>query len=366
MTSVLMVNDGLWEGGAERQLALLASSLPEPWSASVLAMEDGPYRQVIEDLGIDVRIVPRRSRLDVTAAARMWRAASEIEPSVVHAWGWMSALAMVPYCRARRIPLLDGAIRFGALPPGRLGLFRAGLFLSDAIVANSRAGLAAFGIAQSGRARVIYNGFDRARLAAVAAPGDDVAPRELTVAIMAARMYPEKDWRLLLSAARRLADEGPGWRFVAMGDGPERDMLLAEASDLVSAGIVEFQDRREVLPAVATADVGMLLTDTASHAEGCSNAIMEYMACGLPVVCTDCGGNAELVEDGVTGFLVPPADMDALVSALRTLRDDRPRARAMGREGRQRLEERFTVERMTAGYLAAYGSLLDPTGRAAG
>lgn len=366
MTRVLMVNDGLWEGGAERQLALLASSLPEPWSASVLAMEDGPYRQVIEGLGIDVRIVPRRSRLDVTAAARMWRAASAFEPSVVHAWGWMSALAMVPYCRARRIPLLDGAIRFGALPPGRLSLFRAGLHLSDVIVANSRAGLAAFGIAQSDRARVIYNGFDRARLAGITPSDADIAPHERTVAIMAARMYPEKDWRLLFEAARRLAGETGRWRFVAMGDGPERDMLSAEASDLVGAAIVEFQDRREVLPALATADMGVLLTDTTSHAEGCSNAIMEYMACGLPVVCTDCGGNPELVEDGVTGFLVPPADVDALVSALRTLRDDHSRARAMGQEGRRRLEEHFTVGRMTAGYLAAYGSVLDPIGRAAG
>jgi glycosyltransferase involved in cell wall biosynthesis len=82
-------------------------------------------------------------------------------------------------------------------------------------------------------------------------------------------------------------------------------------------------------------------------------------------VCTDSGGNPELVEDGVTGFLTAPRDAEAVVSALRTLRADPARAHEMGREGRRRLQARFTVEAMVVGYLAAYGSLLGPLGRVA-
>ena len=360
MARVLIVADALWNGGTERQLTLLASSLPEPWSASVLAMEDGPYRPVLEKLGVEVRLTPRRSRYDVTAAVRMWRAAAEIRPDVVHSWGWMSTLAMVPFCRARRIPLLNNTIQFGCLPPGRIGGFRLAMSLSDAIVANSRAGLAAFGLPEGGRNRVVYNGFDATRLESVTPAVDAPAPHADTVAIMAARMFPEKDWHLLLDAARVLAAEG-GWRFIALGDGPSRDGLMREAADLIRAGVVAFPPSvLEAMPSIARADVGVLLTDPAANAaEGISNAIMEYMACGLPVVCTASGGNPELVEDGVTGSLVAPKDVGAVVSALRALRSDPGRAHEMGEEGRRRLDRRFAVDTMAAGFVEIYTSLLN-------
>lgn len=360
MTKVLIVTDGLWNGGAERQLTLLAASLPLPWSASVLSMEDGPYRPVLEGLGVDVRVVPRRFRYDVSAAVRMWRAAADVRPDVVHCWGWMSTLAMAPYCRLKHVPLVNGTIQFGCLPPGRLHMFRLALSVSDAIVANSRAGLAAFGLADGGRNAVVYNGFDSSRLAAIGSDAGESKARDGMVAIMAARMFPAKDWRLLLKAARVLAGDDAGWRFVAMGDGPSREGLMAEASDLIATGVVEFPPPGlEALPAIARADVGVLFTDPDEHAaEGISNAIMEYMACGLPVVCTDSGGNPELVEQGVTGFLTPPKDADAIVSALRALCSDRERAREMGRAGRSRIREDFSVEGMAARFVSIYESLL--------
>jgi glycosyltransferase involved in cell wall biosynthesis len=360
-----MVVDGLWNGGAERQLTLLASSLPEGWSASVLSMEDGPYRQTLEERGIDVRLAERRSRYDVTVAVRMWRAAAEIDPDIVHSWSWMSTLAMVPFCRVRKIPLLNATIQLGCLPPRGAGMFRLGMRLSDAVVANSRAGLAAFGLAEGGRNHVVYNGFDAARLAGVTMDSRGAMTRERTVAIMAARMSPAKDWHLLMDAARILAQDANSWRFIAIGDGPVRDDLIKEAADLVGAGVVAFPPGGlEVLQAIADSDVGVLLTDPDTHAEGISNSIMEYMACGLPVVCTDSGGSPELVEDGVTGFLVRPKDAGAVVSALRALRDDPARAREMGREGRRRLEARFAVETMTANYITVYESLLPASGGA--
>jgi glycosyltransferase involved in cell wall biosynthesis len=232
--------------------------------------------------------------------------------------------------------------------------------LSDAVIANSRAGLAAFGIAEGDRGHVVYNGFDSARLAAAAASGTRATPREAHTVIMAARMFPSKDWRLLLDAARVLARDADGWHFVAIGDGPERGTLMSEASDLVEAGVLEFaQGGLEALPAIAVADIGLLLTNPAFHAEGCSNSIMEYMACGLPVVCTDSGGNPEIVLDGVSGLLVAPRDVGALVSALRALGSDPSLARRMGQEGRRRIEGLFTVDAMVERYVTIYKSLLD-------
>jgi glycosyltransferase involved in cell wall biosynthesis len=339
-------------------MALIASALPAPWTASVLSMQDGPYRSVLEGLGVDVHVVPRHFRFDVTPAIRMWQLASALAPDVVHSWVWMSTLAMVPFCRTRGIPLVNGTIRRGDLPPRRARLYRLGIRLSDVVVANSKAGLAAFGIAEGPGARVIYNGFDPTRLDGLTAAAARTGPEDGRIVVMAARMVPAKDWDLFFAAARSLSADGRGWRFVAVGDGPERDRLVAETADLAQSGVVEFSDGgMEALPAIAAADIGVLLTDPRSHAEGCSNSIMEYMACGMPVVCTDSGGNPELVGDGVGGLLVPPHDVGSLVTTFEALRADAERAREMGRRGRERLEALCDVPAMVASFVSLYDSL---------
>ena len=78
---------------------------------------------------------------------------------------------------------------------------------------------------------------------------------------------------------------------------------------LQERGVVEFVDPGlDVLPLVREADIGVLMSNEAQHREGCSNAIMEYMSCALPVVCSAGGGNPELVLDAVTGYVVPRGD----------------------------------------------------------
>jgi glycosyltransferase involved in cell wall biosynthesis len=175
---------------------------------------------------------------------------------------------------------------------------------------------------------------------------------------MTARMVADKDWTTLVETARILAASEPhSWRFLAVGDGPDRPALIECASDLVSAGVLEFPEvARDVLPIVADADIGVLLTDVRVAAEGCSSSITEYMACRLPVVCTACGGNPELVLDGRTGYLVPPSDAPAVAGALRRLRGSSARARSMGDAGRQRQLELFSVRAMVDGYVSAYES----------
>jgi len=95
-----------------------------------------------------------------------------------------------------------------------------------------------------------------------------------------------------------------------------------------------------------------------SLGEGISNTILEAMATGLPVVATRVGGNPELVEEGVTGTLVPVGMHRALAAALRTYVDDTALARRHGANARKRAEERFSIDAMVAGYLSVYDSVL--------
>ena len=138
----------------------------------------------------------------------------------------------------------------------------------------------------------------------------------------------------------------------------QRAALIESAADLIEKGVMDFPDADlEVLPYVRQAQAGVLLTRPPNQ-EGCSNAIMEYMACGLPVVCSSSGGTRELVVEGETGFTVPPQNVNALVAKLLWLRAHEQEAHAMGTAGRQRFLEEFTVEKLVEKTSSVYKEFL--------
>jgi glycosyltransferase involved in cell wall biosynthesis len=95
-----------------------------------------------------------------------------------------------------------------------------------------------------------------------------------------------------------------------------------------------------------------------SRAEGISNTILEAMACACPVLATRVGGNAELVDAGATGELVPPGDVEAMAQALAALAADPARAVRMGQAGRLRVEQHFSLQAMVGAYQDLYARLL--------
>jgi glycosyltransferase involved in cell wall biosynthesis len=88
--------------------------------------------------------------------------------------------------------------------------------------------------------------------------------------------------------------------------------------------------------------------------EGLPTVILEAMACGIPVVATDCGGVSEAITDGVEGLLVPPRDSAALAQALERLWRDPQLGARMGEAGRRTATSRFTLERQLDEFLAMY------------
>jgi glycosyltransferase involved in cell wall biosynthesis len=367
---VLLLTATLGNGGLERQLSLLATHLPPRWRPVVWSADDGPFAGVLRDAGVPVVIDRRRRRHDLSPLVRLAGLILARRPDVVHAWHVMPEAVAAPLCRLTGIPLVDGTIRLGRPAPGRDRPRRSLMALADVVVANSQAGLDAWGVRRP-KGRVVYNAFDPARLELTHAAGrpeepaaddarepDASAGRPFTV-VMTGRLHVHKDFGTLLAAARLLAASAPAgaWRFLLVGDGKEGGTLRAEAEDLVRAGVVDFvAPGLEVLPLVASADAGVLLTNDAVHAEGCSNSIMEYMACGLPVVANDSGGNRELVEDGVTGYLVASGDAPGVAGRLEELRVSARRS-AMGAAGRERLLRDFTLTTMVDQYARIYDEL---------
>ena len=357
MPRVLYLSDGLGNGGAERQLALLVKYLPPEWERRVWSMSGGPFAEVIQNLGVSLDVRRRAWRWDISPAIPLWRTIAHWQPDVVHSWGWMCSTAAGPVCKSLGIPFVDGTIRAGMVPPSRGIATRWGMKWAVRVIANSQAGLAAWRIG-SERGRVVHNGFDAERLALCTRR--NVGTGGAFTVVMTGRMHRHKDYCTFFVAARKVIEStGQNWRFLAVGKGPDRSALMKESQDLVHSGVVSFPEPRiEVLGIVREAHVGVLMSHPVLAAEGCSNSIMEYMACGLPVVCSDGGGNREIVTDGETGFVIPPADPSALAEKLLWLRSHPEDAERMGNAGRDRITREFAVGNMISQTISVYEEIV--------
>ncbi|HET9976868.1 MAG TPA: TIGR03088 family PEP-CTERM/XrtA system glycosyltransferase [Burkholderiaceae bacterium] len=169
------------------------------------------------------------------------------------------------------------------------------------------------------------------------------------------RMQTVKNQPALVDAFIALLQAHPALRgrarLVLVGDGPLRAACEAR---LAAAGLRELAwlpgERSDVPALMRTFDAFAL----PSLAEGISNTVLEAMACALPVVATDVGGNADLVRDGETGFIVPAADTSALAGALARLATAPAQAAAMGRAGRALVQQRFSLQSMVDQYRDLY------------
>jgi glycosyltransferase involved in cell wall biosynthesis len=173
--------------------------------------------------------------------------------------------------------------------------------------------------------------------------------------LTAARLDAQKGLPHLLEAAAGL----PAARFVVAGDGPERAALEAHARRLGLDGRLRFLGYRSDIPALLAACELVVLP---SLFEGHPLALLEAMAAGRPVVATAVGGVPEIVDHGVTGLLVPPADSAALGAAIGALLADPARARAMGAAGRAKAEREFSARVMVERLTRVYDEVLDRAG----
>jgi colanic acid/amylovoran biosynthesis glycosyltransferase len=152
-----------------------------------------------------------------------------------------------------------------------------------------------------------------------------------------------KGYEYALQSVRHLVDRGIEVEFHLIGDGPEHQRILYTIHDLGLEGRVHLHGRLkpdEVRDQMRKADAFLL----SSLSEGISNAVLEAMACGLPVVTTDCGGMREAVTDGEDGFVVPVRDPMAISAALEKLASNPPLRRQMGQHGRTTVESMFDLK----------------------
>lgn len=212
----------------------------------------------------------------------------------------------------------------------------------------------------------IYNGVDAVRFVPAqpregraSIDGCPFQGREMWLLGTVGRLEAVKDQvtlaRAFVALIKRYPMAAKRVRLVIAGDGPQRrEVEQALATGGVSDLAWLAGERADVPEVLRGLDCFVL----PSLAEGISNTILEAMASGLPVVATRVGGNAELVEDGLTGRLVPAADSEAMASAINAYINDPQAVKRHGKAGRQRVLQRFSLERMVEEYHALYDALL--------
>lgn len=172
-----------------------------------------------------------------------------------------------------------------------------------------------------------------------------------------ANLIPYKGHTDLLEALQLVKDDLPsGWRLLVVGrdDGIGAGLKRASAQMGMGENILFIGPRQDVVPLLAASDIGIL----SSHEEGFSNALIEGMASGLPMIATDVGGNAEAVLDGVSGLIVPPKNPALLSLAIRHLAINLAERVSMGKAGRHRAATLFSADQCVDNYERFYRAFL--------
>lgn len=199
------------------------------------------------------------------------------------------------------------------------------------------------------RAAVDLARFGVDRSAARAALG--LKPEE-AVAVIIARLYPEKNHQLLLAAFKLVVQDLPGARLLIVGDGVEQANIEQQIAHLdLGRQVLMLGVRRDIPQILAASDVFVLCSDR----EGLPIAVLEAMAASRPVVATRVGDLPLVVRDGQTGLLVNARDPVGLAGAIRTLLRDRPRAQRLGEQGRHLVEREYNLTRMLQEHEKLYG-----------
>jgi len=216
-----------------------------------------------------------------------------------------------------------------------------------------------------GRVVTVHNGVDLEAIDAEAPASHAGLGIDETTCIIAcvANIRPVKGLEVLVRAAERVCRAMPRARFLVIGavnHEPYFRSLQELAETLGVSGKITFAGPSRHVPALLKACRLFFLP---SRSEGMSNALLEAMACGLPCVASDVGGNKDLIENGRNGYLVPSGDETAAAERILGLLGDDGLAARIGQAGRRMVEDRFTAAAMVNRLMALYDGLLASAGK---
>ena len=365
---VFFLVDSFNVGGTETQAVELALRLDSSRYDITLAClkKEGPLLDRVKGSAVQVIEFHPKGGFDspggVFQLLRMSNFLRKGSFDVVHTHDLWSNLIGVPAAKMAGVPVIISSQRDLSHDPWyrttRGHLLRAVQRRSSAVLTN--AGAIREGLIQEegfapAKVKVVYNGVDVEKFANANRNREGLfaGTTDNKLVVLVGNMHTEvKGHLILVAAAPKVLQQFPKTRFVLVGDGERRKEFEQKAAELGASFL--FVGRRGDVPEIlAVSDIALL----PSAAEGMPNAVLEYMAAGLPTI-------ASRVEDGVTGLLIPPGDPDALAAALIRLLGDAELTSRLGRDGQKCVREKFSFESLTRNIDSLYTELLQRKGAA--
>ncbi len=370
MQSVLMINDSLIKGGRERRMLELIKGLLSAggYKITLVILEDIVEYDYVHQLPIELVIVARRSRFDLSAWSRLKKLVNQVKPDIIHSWSSLASFFLIPTLLTHRVKFINGIIADAPLNMGYSDkmYFRAKLTyaFSDIVISNSKAGIKSYD-APADKSVCVYNGIDFKRFDNLKDPvslGKEIlgeAKDKFFTAGMVAAFQDRKDYGTLINAAIDLCREDMNMRFLLVGKG---DLMEGFKKKVADAGlekqILFLGARADVESLIQLFDVGLLMTNSRLHGEGVSNSIIEYMAGGVPVVASRGGGTDEVL-DGNNGLLIDAFSKDQLKEKILYLKNNPVRRKEMGNYAKSYARKHFNLANMTKEYVQLYDKLLN-------
>jgi sugar transferase (PEP-CTERM/EpsH1 system associated) len=366
---IVHVVHGFDTGGMENGMVNLFNTLsPQRYRHTVIALTDySGFRHRITAQRVDFHALQRAPGKGLGWAPRLWRLLRQLNPDLLHTRNLAALEAQFVAAAAGIRATVHGE-------HGRDVFDLHGRNWKYNLLRRAARPLVSNYIAVShdlenwlretvgvppGKIHQIYNGVDSVKFHPRIGPRPDFAHPDSIVFGSVGRMVEVKDYPALVRAFIQLMRQQPERseraRLVIVGEGPARQTCL---DMLQGAGLAHLAwlpgARDDIADIMQAIDVFVL----PSRNEGISNTILEAFASGLPVVATAVGGNVELVEDGVTGRLVPSGDMAALVQALLFYLDAPARITEHGATARRQAEQRYSIPVMADAYATVYDTTL--------
>jgi len=341
-------------GGAQEHLFSLVARMDRArYDVSVVALSAGSAVRKLQRAGVPVLVIDDPD--DTIAVGAMSAHLAEVRPEVVHAHMYRAETVatravislgeagqrrpyLVATIHSSRIRSQEDQQHLRELTPYMDRLIAVSRSIERKLVEEQRTDVPV---------SLIYNGVDLDRYdnqeACCTLPEEyGMEPGSQIVGVVA-RLEPEKGHPTLLEAWPGVLRAVPDAYLLIVGEGSRRDALEAQARELRIAHRVVFTGRRDDVPAVTAAlDVAVL----PSYREAQGMVILEAMALSRPVVASNVGGIPEMIEDGVTGLLVPPHDAEALSAAVVRLLKNHSLADMIGRAGHDMVHDRFCIQLM--------------------
>lgn len=366
---IVHVVHGFDTGGMENGMVNLFNTLsPQRYRHTVVALTDySGFRHRITAQRVDFHALHRAPGKGLGWTVRLWRLLRQLQPDLLHTRNLAALEAQFVAAAAGIRATVHGEHGRDVFDlHGRNWKYnllrRAARPLVSNYIAVSRDLenwlCEAIGVPPD-KIHQIYNGVDSVKFHPRVGPRPEFAHPDSIVFGSVGRMVEVKDYPALVRAFIQLMREQPERseraRLVIVGEGAARQTCLDMLQGAGLAHLAWLPGARDDIPDIMRAiDVFVL----PSRNEGISNTILEAFASGLPVVATAVGGNVELVEDGVTGRLVPSGDMAALVQALLFYLDAPARIAEHGAAARRQAEQRYSIPVMADAYATVYDTTL--------